>query len=286
MKKYSKLICLLMAGAFILGQSLFVNADDGDGIQYNEVVFDGKNMTDNFSPESFSGMTPGDEKTVEIVLKNTGSKADWYMKNSIASELADGYVKSGGAFEYEVKHGDQVLFSSKKITDNNADNDINKSIESINDYVYLGTFAPGAESKISIRIKIEGETQTNTYQESLSQVFAQFAATYGQSTRPSGGGSTEYVERETTETGEPNIEYVTRDEIVSNTEYIVENRYKENQITDSDVIYRDGGGDRPKSAKTGDIFNLSFFTVLFAISGVLVLILAMFSLYKDNKKEA
>lgn len=236
MKKMKKLMCLLLAGIVSFGISVPSMAAAA-----NVVSFDGVDMFSDFSNASFTGMVPGDEKTVEIELKNDADfDADWYMKNDILSALAEGREKSGGAFEYEVIYDGTVIYSSETMLDNDTANGISDNISALNDFIFLDTLAPGARKVLSLYIKVEGETQTNVYMNSLSSIRASFAAT--------------------SDVGETTVTF--------------ETKYTENTTSN-----------RVGIVKTGDDFNLQLYTILFIVSGILVLGLGVFSFYKDRKRE-
>ena len=134
-------------------------------------------------------MQPGD--TVELKLNlsnNNGASSNWYLSNAVLQSLEEsGNAASGGAYEYELLYtnaaGDEtVLYTSDSVGGERAFGDrvgLKNATEGLEDFVYLDTLDAGAKAVVSLRVSLDGETQGNSYQDTLARLQLNFAVEIG-----------------------------------------------------------------------------------------------------------
>ena len=179
--------CLLALG------SAQVRADDLLGQSGWKVTFTQDNqMESNFGrsdmDEAISGMQPGDNITFTLNLESRSDKVtDWYLTNEVVNSLEDRSANAntgGGAYTYylayEGSNRQQVLFDSdtvggERTEDIDVGEGLHEAAESLSEYFYLDTLGAGEQGIISLKVVLDGETQGNTYQDTLANLTLNFA---------------------------------------------------------------------------------------------------------------
>ena len=185
------MICFLLA-FFLLGLvpvSGFAESYTSDGWQ---VTFTkGKKLVSSYEgPSSKYGewandeitvkigeLEPGDDLTVVITLKNLyGNAVDWYMWNWAKESLENANALQQGGYSYELSYsgpgGSSILYSSDRVGGEKApagNEGLKESTTSLKDYFYLDKLPAGATGTVTLKVKLDGETQGNAYQKSQTQ---------------------------------------------------------------------------------------------------------------------
>ena len=179
------------------------HAEDFTGGDGWKVSFDGKKMTSTFKntdiDDEIYKLEPGDTVDLHLSLKNEYTKAtDWYMTNEVLKSLEDSQsVAEGGAYSYILTYigpdgTADVLYSSEEVggeTKNASGEGLHQATNSLKDYFYLDRLKSGESGEITLKVKLEGETQGNAYQDTLAKLQMNFAVELvdESSTPPSGG---------------------------------------------------------------------------------------------------
>lgn len=164
-------------------------AEDFSGGDGWKVSFDGKKMTSTFKntdiDDKIYEMEPGDTVDFHIQLKNEYKQTtDWYMTNEVLKSLEDAQtVAEGGAYSYILTYIKQdgtkeTLYSSEEVggeTKNASGEGLHQATNSLKDYFYLDRLKSGQSGEITLKVKLEGETQGNTYQDTLAKLQMNFA---------------------------------------------------------------------------------------------------------------
>lgn len=164
-------------------------AEDFSGGDGWKVSFDGKKMTSTFKNSDIDDkvyeMEPGDTVDFHIQLKNEYKQTtDWYMTNEVLKSLEDAQtVAEGGAYSYILTYIKQdgtkeTLYSSEEVggeTKNASGEGLHQATNSLKDYFYLDRLKSGQSGEITLKVKLEGETQGNTYQDTLAKLQMNFA---------------------------------------------------------------------------------------------------------------
>nr|WP_300837076.1 hypothetical protein [uncultured Acetatifactor sp.] len=216
-------------------------------------------------------MQPGDEIVIEIKVNNTsGQAANYYMTNEVMNSLEDteGSNASGGAYEYILTYtasdgSTTDLFRSTAIGGTGATVDgrvgLKGATSGLEEYIYLETLESGKQGIVRLQVGLDGETQGNSYQGTAANLQMNFAVDTDTTTI-----------RNVTQT-------VTRNETVE----VVDDT---NPGTGGEGADGTGGQRNGTVVRTSDDTNLTPFFIAAGISGILLLILAVFGI-KERKRQ-
>ena len=219
-----RLGALLTAGLLIFGTGISAFADPGaaDYNNYDEspawsVTFntEGKALVPNFTTTEFQNifksMQPGDD--AEVILNLTNSYADavnWYMDNDVLSSLEESgdSATAGGSYSYILTYvspnsdvGTIELYNSNAVGGEYTNARTNVGLKEINNgylqdydannvnskgeaYFYLDQLAKDQTGRITLYVKLDGETQGNAYQDTLAELEMKFAVDLNAETTP------------------------------------------------------------------------------------------------------
>ena len=195
------------------------------------------------------------------------------MTNKVLSSLEDTREDheglSGGAYTYILKFKntatgeEKTLFSSDIVGGDNvsaAGEGLHEATDALKDWFYLDTFANGEGGVLSLRVALDGETQGNDYQDTLAELSMQFAVELikpEEEPEPGGGGTPKEKEsvpeeKETEKTVKKTVtKHVTKNKVV----------------------------------KTGDSTNILPLLAAAGISGLVFLLLAIYSLRERRRQK-
>ena len=159
---------------------------------YNVKFTSKEQMVSSFKTEDmynqFAGMQPGDFTDIAISLKNEHEQTtDWYMTNEVLKTLEDtreAAALSGGAYTYILtyknsKTGEEKqLFSSDTVGGENvsaAGEGLHEATDALDEWFYLDTLSTNEGGVLTLRVALDGETQGNDYQDTLAELQMQFA---------------------------------------------------------------------------------------------------------------
>ena len=212
------------------------------------------------------GLQPGDDITITLNLKNENpAAANWYMTNEVLQSLEEttGSNASGGAYEYELAYTEpngvqEVLFTSDTVggENNGSRVGLKSATSGLEDYLYLDTLNPGQRGVITLRVALDGETQGNDYQNTLARLQMNFAV----------------------DTTTINNQTVTRVVDESGDPILVDDNG--NPVVADD----DSSSARTRIVRTGDENDLLPFIIAAGLSGLLLLLLAVYGV-KERRKQ-
>lgn len=180
---FAAVLILLMSVPFT------VRAEDFSGGDGWSVTFDGKKMNSTFKStdidDAIYQLQPGDSVNIHLTLKNSHEEAtNWYMSNEVLQSLEDSKsTAEGGAYSYILTYINaqgtpNVLYSSESVggeTVNKSGEGLHQATDSLKDFFYLDKLDAGAKGEITLTVKLEGETQGNSYQDTLAKLQMNFA---------------------------------------------------------------------------------------------------------------
>lgn len=215
-------------------------------------------------------LQPGDDITITLNLKNDNpSAANWYMTNEVLQSLEEtaGSNATGGAYEYELIYtgpdgAQEVLFTSDTVGGENSGSRVGLkgATSGLEDYLYLDTLSPGQQGVITLRVALDGETEGNAYQNTLARLQMNFAV-----------DTTTVNNRTVTEVVEDNGNPGDGDG---------------NGNGNGNASDANGSGARTGIVRTSDERNMLPYFIAAAVSGLLLLLLAVFSLKERKKQKA
>lgn len=269
----------LLTGLAVLTAAVPVHAETFYGDDSWNVAFTAeKQMVSSFSTADINdvvgGMQPGDNVIITLDLKNQNpTPTDWYMQNEVLYSLEDRSANSetgGGAYTYRLFYTDkdgtvQTLFDSDTVGGEsgttvedtlNVLEGLHGATSALKDYFYLDTVYNGEGGTITLEVALDGETQGNSYQDTLADLQMNFAVELRDDlpNRPDNPNPPEEVD----------------------------------ESQDPDPTPTPGGGRETNIVRTSDESQLP---LLFAISGISGLLLLIYCIYcfrehKKGKKEA
>lgn len=185
-----KIMCLMMAAVLGLGAAAPAYAEVHKGSKSWLVNFDGSKMDSNFSSsemaEDIYSIQPGDSIELEVAVRNSSGEAtDWYMTNEVLATLEESQnVAGGGAYAYRLIYQgpdgtEDVLYDSEAIGGEGnkraAGEGLHQATDSLEDFFFLGTLKSSQEGLVGLTVKLDGESQGNTYQDTLAKLQMNFA---------------------------------------------------------------------------------------------------------------
>ena len=151
------------------------------------VTFDGETLTSNYDASvlqaALKGMQPGDEASLTFTLVNNYSDAvDWWMENEVIKSLEDqSKTAKNGAYTYEVTYtpssgSAQVLYSSDQVGGEQTTRPgMHEATDALKDYLWLEKIPADGTAELTIYFALDGETQSNVYQDTLAKLKVDFA---------------------------------------------------------------------------------------------------------------
>ncbi len=197
MKK--RILTLAVTLTFVLAFSVTAFAEERQGAEGWQVIFDGKNMNSNFSAANMDdeiyNMQPGDSVELTIALKsNFNGKTDWYMRNQVLESLEDAGKAEGGAYDYLLTYTDTAgetttLYSSEYFGGEGRYNGVglHGATKTLDEFFYLDRLGNGEAGTVKLKVRLDGETQGNDYQNTLAKLQMDFATEVAESDGGGGG---------------------------------------------------------------------------------------------------
>ena len=136
--------------------------------------------------ETLNNLQPGDTANLKITVLNSGGKTvDWYMTNDVVKSLEDSSEASGGAYSYILTYTTSAgtgreLYNSNTVGGEDSPagaglNEINET-ELKKDWIFLEQMATGRSGVVNLQVSLEGESQGNSYQDTMAELHMRFAA--------------------------------------------------------------------------------------------------------------
>ena len=207
MKKFRVLLslaALLMTAALSLGLTARAEQYHG-GENWQVTLGENQRMTSNFTSEDIdkvmSALEPGDTATFTVtIIHDNKDITAWYVSNKILYSLEDrSDTAAGGAYEYELIYTapdgtDKVIYSSDVVggegsEDSGAGEGLHGADSALKDFFYLDKLSKGQQGKVTLRLKLDGESQGNSYQDTMADLKINFAAEFDNGTIETGDHS-------------------------------------------------------------------------------------------------
>ena len=150
------------------------------------VTFDGKKLTSSFSAADFNiaanALQPGDDVTYTITLKNDyKEETEWWMYNQVIKSFEANSVANGGAYTYKLTYKtpsgtENIIYDSETVGGEGGGNQgLTAATSALKDYFVLGNLKKGESATVVLYVKLDGETQGNSYQDTLADLNMRFA---------------------------------------------------------------------------------------------------------------
>lgn len=275
------LACVMAVGAFASETETVPTQLTEKKKEYSVTFSSDKKMNPNYSQsemyEEFMGMQPGDSTDIVMNLQNDYNETvDWYMTNKIIKSLEDTRNNdqlAGGAYTYTLSYQgptedrSRVLFDSDTVGGEDVSTwgqGLHEATGALEDWVYLDTYTSGEGGKLVLTVALDGETQGNDYQDTLAELKMNFAVELNLTDEPGGdnpGGSG----------GGESLKD--------------EEREAENEVTKNTVNKRTTTTNRTQVVRTGDPTDSIPYFIAAGVSGLVLLILAIYSLRERRRQK-
>ena len=277
---------LLLAIGLAFGLMVPAYADHYDGESDWLVTFDGTKMDQNFKSSEMADavlnkVQPGDDITFTVSLRNDYTKAtDWWMKNEVLDNFEDA-VAAGGAYSYKLQYIDpdgntSVLYDSETVGGDVGTSDNREGLKeatgALEDYFYLDTLRHGETGKVTLDIEVEGQTEGNDYQDTLAQLMMKFAVEINEE---------EPAEPENTPSTPPTPTNPTPSNPTPSSPTPTTPTARTTYPTTPTPVSTTSRN----AVRTGDEMDLVPYLIAAGVSGLLLLVIAMFRLKKNQKKQ-
>ena len=171
MKKVISIILTVMIMASMVSSAYAMHYTRTGTAVYNG----GSRIDVSYDNGSVGDFQPGDDLTVSVKLYNNGDVAtDWYMENTIQKLFEDSPAAKNGSYTYRLTYNGGEIFSSDTIGGSGGAN-LDDATGQLNDFFYLGRIPAHSTGDVVLYFGIDGETQNNSYWNTLSQLNMRFA---------------------------------------------------------------------------------------------------------------
>lgn len=271
MKKNIRKMLLPAALVFVLTMALAVTAmaELVPALKDYHVSYKGGNsLTSDFKKADIyneaSNLQPGDHTEIVMNLSNDYDQAvDWYMTNKVLQTLeetrADQEGLAGGAYTYRLVYKSnkagvepRTLFDSDMVGGENisaAGEGLHEATNALEDWLYLDSYSKGDGGVLTLTVALDGETQGNDYQDTLAELQMNFAVELRE---PEGGQNNPPKENTTTTTRRTSS--------------------SSSSTTTNRVV------------RTGDYTSMLPYLIAAGVSGLVLLILAIYSLRERRRQ--
>lgn len=181
MKKIISLLLVILIGLPMTVKADTYPVEDTDW----RVTFDGKKLNANYTSQevadAMAGMQPGDDADLEITIKNGYNETTtWWLGNEVIESFEDSSRASDGAYRYALSYTDPsgnetVLYSSLKVGGTGSGSGLHEATDALGDLFMLGNLSNGQQGVVKVHIELDGETQNNSYQDTLAELQINFA---------------------------------------------------------------------------------------------------------------
>ena len=173
-------------------------------------------MSETYDPQGYSDqisqLQPGDDVTFTVTLRHENdTEADWYFANKIMESLEDnpdqdavdefGVPKNSAytyVLSYEGPNTSRILYDSERVGGDQGEG-LYDATNALEDFLYLDRLSKGQTGKVILHVTLDGETESNSYFNTLARLKLRFAVEPQQPAK-----TTRTTNRRVVQTGEEN----------------------------------------------------------------------------------
>lgn len=179
--------CLILTALMLTGAAATALAEEYKGKDGWKAEFTGSAIESNFTSSAFAeeitSLQPGDRIEIKIAVRNNSDRdTDWYMSNEVLQSLEDSSPAKGGAYTYilswQGSGESNTLYSSESVGGESvsaAGTGLHEATDNLEQFFYLDRLTRGGEGYITLQVALNGETQGNSYQNTLARLQLNFA---------------------------------------------------------------------------------------------------------------
>lgn len=167
------MVCALSIGS--VGSAFADHSSASWNVDFNN----NKQMVSDYDQSAINSkiamMQPGDSLSLDVAIKNDSSETtEWYMTTSALKTLEEASEASGGAYTYELSYNGNEIYSSDTVGGDDS-NGLKEVSNATGSWFYLGSLASGRGGNVTIDMALDGESQGNSYMDTLGRLQINFA---------------------------------------------------------------------------------------------------------------
>lgn len=129
--------------------------------------------------KAIQSMQPGDDLSLDVTVKNENDHStEWYMTSTVLKTLEEASSASDGAYTFSLLFNDEELYSSETVGGTDSEEGLKEVSSATGTWFYLGTLDKNQSGKVSLRMALDGESQGNSYMNTLGTLQINFAVEY------------------------------------------------------------------------------------------------------------
>lgn len=150
-----------------------------ENMNYTVTYSSDKQMSSNYDQaavdEKLSNLQPGDSFTMTFSLRNQYEEpTDQYMASEAVKTLEEASSASDGAYTYKLLFNDTVVYSSDTVGGDGA-NGFEEIGSATGQWFFLGKIDSAGAGTVKLEMELDGETQGNSYMNTLGTLNVVFA---------------------------------------------------------------------------------------------------------------
>ncbi|MEG1431387.1 LPXTG cell wall anchor domain-containing protein [Eubacterium sp.] len=133
----------------------------------------------NLSTEGFMDLQPGEERTLNLILKNDGAREmSFYMSAEILDNIAEKTADSQAVYDFSIAKNGTTFFSTVIGGGSAYNQSVGREYLQEDNDILMDTLAVGAQDRITVAIKLDGQSAENSYMDKTGKIQLVFSAGY------------------------------------------------------------------------------------------------------------
>lgn len=178
MKK--RCIPFILTAVFLLATMGTVLAEGGEVITFKgEAEKFVHSMDGDLSTQGFTDLQPGEDRTLTLILKNDGSREmSFYMSAEILDNIAEKTADSQAVYDFSIAKNGTTFFSTVIGGGSAYNQSVGREYLQEDNNILLDTLAVGAQDRVTVAIKLDGQSAENSYMDKTGKIQLVFSAGY------------------------------------------------------------------------------------------------------------
>ena len=136
-------------------------------------------MDGDLSTQGFTDLQPGEDRTLTLILKNDGSREmSFYMSAEILDNIAEKTADSQAVYDFSIAKNGTTFFSTVIGGGSAYNQSVGREYLQEDNNILLDTLAVGAQDRVTVAIKLDGQSAENSYMDKTGKIQLVFNAGY------------------------------------------------------------------------------------------------------------
>ncbi|SDY04598.1 LPXTG cell wall anchor domain-containing protein [Eubacterium barkeri] len=173
-------IPFILTAVFLLATMGTVLAEGGQVITFKgEAEKFVQSVDGNLSTEGFMDLQPGEERTLNLILKNDGAREmSFYMSAEILDNIAEKTADSQAVYDFSIAKNGTTFFSTVIGGGSAYNQSVGREYLQEDNDILMDTLAVGAQDRVTVAIKLDGQSAENSYMDKTGKIQLVFSAGY------------------------------------------------------------------------------------------------------------